>query len=110
MTTYDSFYDDAYDTREVHCHCCEQKDQKMDEASEFFEEVLFNLYGSKDFDSDNLEHCLHELAWLLGVRFSFGELKIQKKEEKKIEKPKFEFTELVKFNNDMLTQIAKGGI
>lgn len=75
MSSYDDF------SCEHNCRNCEEKDQTKDNVVEYFEEILEQLYGLKKFNAENLEHCLDEMAYFLGIRFKFSELKIQEKKE-----------------------------
>jgi len=82
------------------CKHCESNEQIIDEAREFVEEILEQLYGIKKFDPDNLQHCLSEVASYLKIKFKFGDLKIQ---EKKKEVP---LRAWIEFNNSYLKSLT----
>lgn len=83
------------------CKHCENNEQNLYEASEYFEEILQQIYGIKKFDSENLENCLNEIASYLKVKFKFGDLKIQEKKER------VPLHAWIEFNHSYLKSITK---
>ena len=58
------------------CRNCEMNEQKLDDASEFLEEIVKQLYNTEELDSSILEHCLDELCYLLRVPMNKSNLNV----------------------------------
>ncbi len=71
------YYDDVESSTSHHeCRICNEKDQKMDEAGEWLNNVLDQLYGNKNLNRFELERDLEELCHLLHVKVRDGDLMI----------------------------------
>jgi len=60
------------------CRSCHQKDQMLDDASEYFDEVLKQLYSTSELDKEILHHCLEEVAFLLKVKMPKTWLQVER--------------------------------
>lgn len=68
-----------YDKPEKVCYECQEKDQMLDESSEYLEEVIHQLYGKGPINYSNLEYCLDQLCHYLKVKTIPGDLRISRK-------------------------------
>lgn len=100
---YDAWKCGWYDCEPTtHCKHCEYNEQTLDEAKEFLEEVVQQLYSTDSLDIYKLEHCLDELCHMLKVKMNAGDIQVERKEKIKI------FSRnLIKLNNDMLKNLTQ---
>ncbi len=78
MPNFDYMFYDDYESSVSHTECriCNEKDQKIDEAGGFLENVLDHLYGRKNLNRFELERDLEELCHLLRVKMPGEDLMI----------------------------------
>lgn len=78
LLRYDASDDapDYYERRQ--CKCCQDKDEKHENAKEFFEGVVKQLYSKQDLDISILEHCLDELSYYFDFRINQGDLMVER--------------------------------
>ena len=84
------------------CKQCEKSEQVLDDARDFLEHVVNQLYSTDKLDKAKLEKCLDELCWLLNVKTNDGFLQVERKSTKSVF-----FQDLMKLNNDLLKQVAQ---
>ena len=89
---------------ERECKCCLEKEQTVDEASQYLEKIIKILYGREYLDKVALENCLDELCHLLQVKTIAGDLQVTRSsEEIKHIMPKL-LNHWVEQNNEYLKQ------
>jgi hypothetical protein len=88
-----------YDLEE--CRSCYQAEQMLDDASEYLDETLKQLYNTSELDKDVLHHCLEELAFLLKVKMPKTWLQVERTSPQKMLK------EWVSQNNKYLYKLAQ---
>lgn len=94
------------DPRCTSCKDCEENDQRFDEAAEYLQGVLEQLYGDAPLNLLNLEHCLDELCYSLKVKTMRGDLNIARKiKEPKVVTPNW-LDHWVDENNQYLKQMS----
>lgn len=100
-------YDDYLPYNKLYeCTECEKKDrlyaQMTDDARDYLEGVMKQLYSDEPLDVFKLEGCLDELCHLLNVKMNPSDLKIQRSKK---EDPKL-FSNWIAFNQDFLAKQA----
>ena len=75
-----------YETSRPDCRKCEEKDKARDDASEFLEEIVKQLYSQEKLDVNILEHCLDELCYFFDIKANTGDLQIARQQVKKHQK------------------------
>lgn len=94
--------DDYYDYKNSRHECkeCLEKDQLLDEAHGYLEEIVKQLYSRESLDRSILEHCLDELCFLLKVKMNTSDLNIVRPKEITL------LNSWVEFNNTQLSKLA----
>ena len=76
---YPAYKEDVdYSDHRPTCRQCEENWQKIDDAAHFLQEVVKQLYSTKDLDVDILEHCLDEMCHILNVKMCPGDIQIER--------------------------------
>lgn len=93
------YYDDA---PQHQCYECRQHEQTLDEAANFLEEIVKQLYIKQIFDKEHFEFALQELGHLLKVAIPNADLNV-------LAKPtKIEYiNHWIETNNTFLKNLAK---
>ena len=104
MSRFDWWNGPEYEP-EHECKHCNEKEQTMDEAREFIQGIVEQIYSNKALEKGILEHCLDELCFLFNVEMAKGEMTIARKQNDKIISP-FGLETWVKANNDYLKELA----
>ncbi len=91
-------------SHERECRKCEEKDQTLDEASEWLQEIVKQLYTKDALDVNHLENCLDELCHLLKVKMNTGDIQIARPSTKNHPM----ITDWMAFNQSFLTKLAQG--
>lgn len=68
-------YDSAYEP-EYRCKKCEEKEQLLDEAAQFMQTIVEQLYSRDTLDKPVLQHCIEELCGILRVKNQHSILQI----------------------------------
>jgi|HubBroStandDraft_3_1064219.scaffolds.fasta_scaffold00795_14 hypothetical protein len=61
-----------YDEPPAECFHCEAKDETLKELRYWFRSVCELIYGIEEFNAENLDYYLNEIALHLGVKFPDG--------------------------------------
>lgn len=71
-----------YNFEEPHyeCYNCQHKDNQLDDIKYWLLAINEHLYGQNELNEDLLEHCLTELAHIVGIKFSDQPLNIKRKQ------------------------------
>lgn len=83
------------------CGRCHEKDQTIDNANDFLDEIVKQLYSTDTLNPKKLEHCLEELCYLLQVNFPRSDLQITR-----TQKNKPILDDWINFNNNYLAKLA----
>ncbi len=78
---YDDYDPSDFYNERPECKDCLEKEQMFDEASEYLEEIVQQLYSKDPINYSDLEHCLDELCHYLKVKTIPGDLTICRKQE-----------------------------
>jgi len=76
------YYEDIYDDAKPICYECREKEQTFDQAQDFLEEIVKQLYIAKSFDKEHFEFALQELCHLLKVALPDKDLNVLPKPTK----------------------------
>jgi len=71
------FYDEPY--AEPECACCNEKDKERENALEFMQGIIDQLYGKERFDEATLENCLDEAAHFFDLKLPKETLAVRPK-------------------------------
>ncbi len=71
------YYDEPY--TEKPCVECEDKEQQINEITNWFEALLDLVYSKEPLDEVEFETCLDEMAQYLGKKLPKGDIQISRK-------------------------------
>jgi len=74
------FFNEPNDER--FCGLCDDKDKNLESMKEWFKKTLEMLYEGNKLDEGDLEHCLDEVAYHLGMKIPETEIQVMRKEKK----------------------------
>lgn len=74
-------YDPGYEDHSTSYACsscsnCYDINQKLDQSGDLLIDIIWQLYGIKDFNREILDKSISELCWLLNVKEPEGEIKV----------------------------------
>ena len=64
------------------CGRCHEKDQTIDNANDFLDEIVKQLYTPQSLDMQNLCHCIEELCHILDLKMPKSNIQIAQTDPK----------------------------
>jgi transposase-like protein len=71
--------DEEYEYHDNVCFECEERNEKLERAADFLDNIVKILYSNQPLETVDLEYNLDELCHLLNVDMGKGDLTIERK-------------------------------
>lgn len=80
----DWWYEPDDDREAPDCDECKERDQKIDQIGDYFNDLQKMLYSKDELDVKALKDIIHDMCWYMDIKPVQGELTITRKKETKI--------------------------